>query len=847
MVEAKFLELIAQEMALDVQQVTAAVHLLDGGAAAPFIAHYRKDATGNLNEAQVERIADRHNYYMGVAARRATILDALAKQGRLTDTLRDRVEACAVRTELEDLFLPHKPRRRTKATLAEDQGLGALADFLLKQLPGLQTVDEYANAFVKPENGVLSPEEALEGARYILAERFALDPDARQAVRRRMMADGKVTARPTKNAEGVKTKFEAYYEFSEPVARIPSHRMLAISRGVKEGLLRVDIALDDEAMFAELLQLYIQDHESIFEPHIRAALHEAYTRQIRPALENEVLEWLRRNADDDAIEVFRENARSLLLAPPAGAVTVVGIMPIANGCKVAVVDPEGRYVEHQTLVFAGEAGGPDTAAQAFHALLGKYAPHTVAIANTPGATEAARFVKGVLGQHRREAAAARARTPFAISVSAGPASNYAGSKLGRDEFADLEMSVREAIAIARRIQDPLAELVKVEPRSIGVGQYQHDVNQKQLRERLHQTVTSSVNRVGVDVNKAPVSLLRFVCGIQMGTAQNLVAARERLGGYTSRAQFQEVDGIGPKVYEQCAGFLRISNGANPLDATPVHPEAYPVVEAIAAAYNMPLSQLFGNAEVLERMDLAPFAAGPVGPLALEDIRNALLKPGKDVRESFRAPRLVEGVTSIDDLQDDMTIEGVVTNVTDFGAFVDIGVQQDGLVHLSELSRRFVRDPRELIKVGDVVRVKVIKVDKEVPRISLSIKAAQPPRPRRAPARRPAAAQTGAGESPAPRDERAPREQGHDGRPRRPREEGRPQRPRPERAEPSRGGEAAAAAEGAPRDSRFSKGKPRKRAPLPGGARPAKSGDSGERLNTLLADQLAALREKLGAP
>ena len=864
MIEPKFVERISTELGLEQNVVTAAIRLLESGATVPFIARYRKDLTGGLDDAQIEEIADANNYFIGVTNRRHAVLEAIEKQGMLTEELRQQIEQCSTKTELEDIYLPFKPKRKNKATQAEEQGLAPLAEFIMKQLPGIQSLEEHFDSFVKPERGVLSPEMALEGALYIMAEHFAVDPHARGTIRRKMLEEGTLTARATKNAEGTKTKYDSYYGFSEPVSKVPSHRMLAILRGVKEGLLRIDVSLDDEATFNGLLQQYVQTAGSIFEPHIKSALHEAYTRHLRPSIENDVLEAMRKRADDDAIRVFRQNAQNLLLAPPAGAVVVMGIVALGKGdssCKAAVVDAAGALVHQQSVPLKVEEGA-EAPQQTLAGLLAQHQVSVVAIGNGAASGEIVKIVKSALVEAVKTGAAGH--RPVAVSVSTAPAASYASSKLGREEFPDLESSAREAVSLARRIQDPLAELVKVEPRCVGVGQYQHDVNQKQLREGLHHTVVAAVNRVGVELNRAPVTLLRYISGIQLGTAQNIVNARDAAGGLKSRAQLLELDGIGPRVFEQCAGFVRVTGGENPLDATSIHPEAYGVVEQMAASVGVPVAELVGNAELVGKIDFAAFQTEVFGPLTMGHMRTELLEPGRDVRNKFKAPKLVEGVASVGDLQEGMSIEGIVTNVTNFGAFVDIGVQQDGLVHLSELSNRFVKDPREIIKVGDVVNVKVIKVDKDIPRISLSIKALHVPRPRRPAAR--------------PRPERAASPDGHSelqpqaldgaeattpdgGQERRPRRDDQ-QRRRPQRTEDGqeRRPRVAKAAgnderrqrprsdevrEREPRERQDREGRPPRRHDPRERRQPVKQPDSGERLNTLLADQLAALRDKFG--
>lgn len=862
MIDTKYIEHIAGELSLKPAQVAAAIELMDGGATIPFVAHFRKDATDGLDEERLEAIAERSHYFIGVANRRNALLAALEKNQQLTDDLRARIDDCYDKTVLDDLHQPLKPRRPNKATLAEERGLAPLADFIMKQLPGLQIVEDFAGAFLKPEKGVSSPEEAFEGALYILVDRFTLDAEARGIIRRAMLSEGKVVTRATKNAEGKKTKYEAYYDFSDPVAKIPSHRMLAILRGEKEGLLRVDVSIDDEKTLKAVTDRFITQPGSPFEPYVRVAVQEAYERHLRPGLEKEVMELLRERAEKDAIRVFRENARNLLMSPGIGRTSVIGIVPGADGAwKFVVVDASGGFVEHQGFVVPEDGEQRERAAAGLVDLMNRHQATVIAIENVKGASEVLKFARDVVTRLGREGA-------FAVLVSAGPAGNYAGSKIARDELPDVETSLREAVSIARRTQDPLAEFVKVEPRGIGVGQYQHDVNQKELREGLHRTVVSCVNQVGVDLNSASASLLKYVSGIQLGTAESIVAYRAKVGRFSSRKQLHEVDGVGPRVFEQCAGFLRVEDGEDPLDATAIHPESYEIVGQMASSLGATVKDLLRNPDMVSRIDLSPFQTAGVGSHLLNDIKSQLLKPGKDGRGVLVAPKTVAGASSIEELEEGIDIEGVVTNVTNFGAFVDIGVQQDGLVHLSELSSRFVKDPREVIKVGDVVRVKVIKVDKQAPRISLSMKALEPPRPRRQPRRPEGPREGGAPES---AEGRPP----YEGRPRRRPEgppqvagEGRPEGeaprrgPRPERPRGDRPDRERREGEG-PRGPRPDR---RDREDRRGGERPDRGPRRGDRertreaaahgaghgapkqeevkgINTLLADQLAALRDK----
>ncbi len=854
MLEAKFVQRISEEVSVTVAQAAKAIELFDSGATIPFVARYRKDVTGNLNEEKLEAIAERNAYYRALVDRRTAILEAIAKQDKLTDELRGKIEETFDKATLEDLYLPYKPKRQTKATVARERGLEPLADYIWGQAAGGTTVEAYAAVFVRPDAGVSTIEEALEGARHILAERISEDAGTRAMLRLRMAEQGKITAHATKNSEGKKTKYESYYNFTEAVASIPSHRFFAVLRGAKEGLLRMDLEAPDDALQEEVFTRFIKEPGSPFEPYIKEAVEDAYKRHLRPSIENEIIAMVRERADGEAIRVFRENAENLLLAPPAGQIAVIGVDPgMRTGCKLAVVDRFGAFKETATVYPNPPQNDVEGAEKVLLELMQKHEAYAVAIGNGTGAREAAQFVKGALAKINRPDA-------FSVFVNESGASIYSASKLAREEFPELDVTVRGAISIARRLQDPLAELVKIEPRHIGVGQYQHDVNQKELREGLQQTVVSSVNRVGVDLNSASFALLRYVSGIQSNTAHAIVAHRTKIEGFRSRRQLLDVDGIGPKAFEQCAGFLRLREADNPLDATGIHPEAYPVVESIAQGLGKSVTELIRNPEVLKGVDLAPYATETIGLLTLEDIRSELLKPSRDPRTEFKVPKFLDGVNGVEDLEDGMEMEGVVTNVTDFGAFVDIGVHQDGLVHRSELANRFVKDPRDVVKVGEIVRIKVIKVDKELPRISLSIKALQPvpvrrPRrdkPRVAQPQRPTAdaivGSAPAATEAAPRPERPHRErQPHGDGSRRDdgqRTERPPRRDRTEDRRPDRRGERRDAGRHARNDDRRSQ--TQRNAGDKSDTQRTRHADEGGKLNTLLADQLAALRDKFGS-
>lgn len=841
MIEQKFVDRIAQEVGARPEQVAIAVQLFDKGATSPFVAHYRKDLTGNLDEGTLERIEERNVHYTAFINRRNAILQNIEKQEQITEEIREAILGCFDDTSLEDIYLPFKRKRRTRATVAIEQRLGPLADYVWAQAPSEQSLESFASQFIDPSKSISSAEEALDGARAILTEKLAQDAAVRALIRDRMWKEGKVCTSATKNAVGQKTKFESYYNFSEPLQTIPSHRLLAAMRGEKLGYLRLDLAIDDAKLLSDVLEHVLKSPGTPYEEQIRIVIEDAYRRHLRPELEHEVLANARERAEAEAIRVFQENARNLLMAPPAGQIPVMGVQHDPNaGTVVVVVDPGGTLREFATLKPQDDGAAAE---KTLGELVEKFEIRAVAVGNGAGARETMRFVDGYLKRNP-------GRRTFAVYVNESGAAIYSASKIARDELPDVDMPVRAATSIARRLQDPLMELVKVEPRNIGVGQYQHDVNQRRLRDSLYRTIVSCVNRVGVDANTASVSLLRYVSGIQMGTAQNIVAHREKIGGFKSREQLLEVDGIGSKTYEQCAGFLRIRGGDNPLDATTIHPEAYAVVGLIAEHAGLPVSDLVGNKELLEKIDVKPFEREIIGSATLSDIHSELMRPGRDPRRRFRAPRFIEGVYALEDLQENMEAEGIVTNVTDFGAFVDIGIQQDGLVHLSELANRFVRDPRQVVKVGDIVRVRVIKVDRDQPRISLSIRAAVPPRPRRkkpAAARRPETAPEPAVVGATAQAAEAPpaarpriRERG----PERPDEERRPQRPRRDARErdrrPREEGER-------PQPRRERDGGGRRQGTRQGAPTEVKYGDnSGRGLNTQLADQLAELKKKLGA-
>jgi protein Tex len=705
---------IAQTLNLPLRGICAVIELLNDGGTVPFIARYRKEATGNLDEVRIRDIEEKLAYFRELEDRRATILASIAEQGKLTDELKARIEAVQDRDELEDLYLPCKPKRRTKATIAREKGLEPLAAYLWAQQPADEPLLTMTARFINAELGVATAEEALEGARHIVAEWISEDADLRKALRQLVYDEGVVMSRKAMDAVDEQEKFKMYYEYKEPAKTIPSHRMLAIRRGESENILYFLIEIEQERAIG-ILHRHILRQRGDWAPQLELAIDDAWKRLLNSSIQGEVRLELKRRSDTEAINVFRDNLYNLLLAPPAGPISVLGIDPgLRTGCKVAVVDETGKMLAHDVLYLHTSKRGDAEAGPKLESLLRAHNVRAIAIGNGTASRETDAFIRGFL----RDKGIADI---FSVTVSEAGASVYSASDVARQEFPDLDLTVRGAISIGRRLQDPLSELVKVDPKSIGVGQYQHDVDQRNLAESLENVVESCVNRVGVDLNTSSWTLLRHVAGITERTALNIVTYRNQNGTFRSRTQVLEVPGIGPKIFEQAAGFLRIRNGDNPLDMTAVHPESYPVVEQMAQSLGASVSTIIREPQLLEKVDKTRLS---VGAFTLEDILAELRKPGRDPRDKFVAPQFHEEVRTLDDVQAGMVLEGVVTNVTKFGAFVDIGVHQDGLVHISELSNRFIKDPSEAVKAGQIVKVKVLTVDAKAKRIALSIKALQ---------------------------------------------------------------------------------------------------------------------------
>jgi len=718
--------LIAKELSLQPANVAAVLSLLDEGGTVPFIARYRKEAHGSMDEVQIRAIQERAAYLDELEKRRRTVLDEIQNQGKLTDELRARIEACATKAELEDLYLPYKPKRRTRGTIARERGLEPLARRIRNQ-PRDGDPQTEARAFVDEEKGVPDTESALAGARDIVAEALAEDADNRAMVRRRLAREGRLVSKVIKKKMAEGRKFEQYYDHTEVLSRVPSHRYLAVARGENEKVLRVKVNLPDEALLPRLETRAGLTAASPFAAQLREAVADAYRRLILPSVATEARGGAREKAEIGAVDVFAQNLENLLLAAPLGGAPVVGIDPgLRTGCKCAAVDVTGRYLETITVYINRGPDGQSRAAQQLGAFLLRHRPRAVAVGNGTGGRDAEALTRRVIKEEPGLA------STIAVQVSEAGASVYSASDIAREEFPDLDLTIRGAISIARRLQDPLAELVKIEPKAIGVGQYQHDVQQKLLARKLDEVVESCVNRVGVELNTASAPLLARVAGIGPRLGKNIVAHREASGAFATRRQLLKVKGLGPKAYEQAAGFLRLRGGKNPLDASAVHPERYKLVERMAADLGVKLPALVGDTALAGRVDLARYVAGDVGLPTLRDIVQELGKPGRDPRDDFQAPAFRDDVQEMSDLEEGMSLEGVVTNVTNFGAFVDVGVHQDGLVHISQLADHFVKDPHQVVKVGDRIKVRVLGVDLERKRISLSAKSgkkAPPPRGR----------------------------------------------------------------------------------------------------------------------
>lgn len=718
-------QIIAGELKARADQVDAAVRLLDEGNTVPFIARYRKEVTGGLDDTQLRLLESRLSYLRELDDRRQSILKSIDEQGKLTPELATAINSTLNKTELEDLYLPYKQKRRTRGQIAIEAGLEPLADTLWQD-PS-QDPEQLAAGYVDADKGVADVRAALDGARYILMERFAEDATLLAKVREYLWKNAHVIARVVEGKEEEGAKFRDYFDHHEALSGVPSHRALAMFRGRNEGVLQLSLNADpqfDEApresygetLIAEHLKLRLNNAPA--DSWRKAVVSWTWRIKVLLHLETELMGTIRERAEDEAINVFARNLHDLLMAAPAGMRATMGLDPgLRTGVKVAVVDATGKLVATDTIY--PHTGQAAKAATAVAALCAKHQVELVAIGNGTASRETERFFLDVQKQFPQINAQK-------VIVSEAGASVYSASELAALEFPDLDVSIRGAVSIARRLQDPLAELVKIDPKSIGVGQYQHDVSQSQLAKKLDAVVEDCVNAVGVDLNTASVALLTRVAGLTRMMAQNIVSWRDENGRFQNRQQLLKVSRLGPKAFEQCAGFLRINHGDNPLDASTVHPEAYPLVERILAATEQALNELMGNPGGLRDLNARDFTDERFGLPTVTDIIKELEKPGRDPRPEFKTAQFAEGVETLNDLLPGMVLEGAVTNVTNFGAFVDIGVHQDGLVHISSLSDKFVEDPHQVVKAGDIVKVKVMEVDMQRKRIALTMRLDEQP-------------------------------------------------------------------------------------------------------------------------
>ncbi|QRN02626.1 S1 RNA-binding domain-containing protein [Legionella sp. MW5194] len=708
---------IAQELKVKVSQVETAIRLLDEGATVPFIARYRKEATEGLDDTQLRQLAERLLYLRELDERRAVILQSIREQEKLTPELEQAILTADTKTRLEDLYLPHRPKRRTKAQLAREAGLEPLA-MTLWQEPG-HDPETYAQQFINAEAGIADAKAALEGARQILMERFAEDPELLNELREYLWQHAVLKSTgEAKDKKDAANKFADYFDYAEPIKKIPSHRALALFRGRRESVLQIGLHLVDDVEYGErrvATYFNISHQERAADNWLFDTVRMTWKIKLFTKLELELLARLRESADEEAIHVFARNLRGLLLAAPAGPRITIGLDPgIRTGVKVVVVDITGKLLDYTTVFPFAPQNEWHQAIAELAKLAAKHHVNLLSIGNGTGSRETERLVADMIKMYPD-------LKLNKVLVSEAGASVYSASELAANEFPDLDVSLRGAVSIARRLQDPLAELVKIEPKAIGVGQYQHDVNQTRLARSLDGVVEDCVNAVGVDVNTASVALLTRVSGLNETLAKNLVEYRDQHGAFVDRNQLKQVPRMGEKTFQQAAGFLRIMNGSNPLDASAVHPEAYALVERILSDKKMTITQVIGNHDLLTSVNAADYVDEQFGLPTVRDVLRELEKPGRDPRPEFKTVNFKEGVEDISHLEEGMILEGVISNVTNFGAFVDIGVHQDGLVHISAMTNRFITDPHTVVKAGDIVKVKVVEVDKERRRIGLSMK------------------------------------------------------------------------------------------------------------------------------
>ena len=706
-------KIIADELSIKLSQVDAAVKLIDEGNTIPFISRYRKEATGALNDEQLRNLYDRLTYLRNLDEKKATVLSSIEEQGLLTDELKAQINDAMTMVVLEDLYRPYRPKRRTKASIAKEKGLEGLANIILLQMTK-KPLNEEAKAYLNPEKEVNTIEDAINGAKDIIAENISDDADYRMWIRKYTFNNGSIVSKA--KDEKAESVYEMYYDYSEAVKKVPGHRVLAINRGEAEKVLTVKISVDEEQIIKYLESKVIVNNNENTVPQLKEAITDAFSRLIFPSIEREIRNELTEKAEDSAINVFGKNLEQLLLQPPVSGHVVLGWDPaFRTGCKLAVVDATGKVLDTTVIYPTAPQNKVEESKKTVKALINKYGISLISLGNGTASRESEVIIADIIKE-------ADSHVEYAIVNEAG-ASVYSASKLATEEFPNFDVGQRSAASIARRIQDPLAELVKIDPKSIGVGQYQHDMNQKKLSDALTGVVEDCVNKVGVDLNTASAALLEYISGINKTLAKNIVEYRETNGRFKNRKQLLKVPKLGPKAYEQCAGFLRILNGENPLDATSVHPESYEITNKLLDKLGFSVNDIKTGLKLSDMIkDKKKLSSElSVGELTLSDILKELEKPGRDPREDSPKPALRSDVLSLEDLREGMILKGTIRNVIDFGAFVDIGVHQDGLVHISQICEQYIKHPLEKVSVGDIVEVKVLSIDMAKKRIALTMR------------------------------------------------------------------------------------------------------------------------------
>ena len=722
----KIIKIISDELGVKEKQVESAINLIDEGNTIPFISRYRKEATGGLSDEQLRTLGERLNYLRNLEERKAEVVKLIDGQGKLTEEIVKDLENAVTLADVEDIYRPYKQKKRTRATIAKEKGLEELANIIFDQ-ENKEPIEEIAKNYIDEEKGVASIEEAINGALDIIAENISDNAEYRKVIKKICYREGIIVTKATNPEE--KSSYEMYYDFSEKVNRIPSHRILAINRGEKEEFLKVKIEKPEDKILSHIEQDIIKDNKSQYAELLKNCIEDSFTRLIEPSIDREIRADLTEKAEEQAIKVFGKNAKQLLMVSPIKGKTVIGFDPAyRTGCKIAVIDETGKVLDTTTVYPTEPQNDVESAKKELTKLILKDNVNMFAIGNGTASRESEQFVSDLIKEIKEK----YNKDLFYVIVSEAGASVYSASKLATEEYPDINVSLRGAISIARRLQDPLAELVKIDPKAIGVGQYQHDVNQKRLEESLTGVVEDAVNTVGVDINTATPSLLSYVSGVNKTIAKNIVKYREEKGTIKERIELLKVPKLGKVAYEQCAGFIRVPGGTNPLEITGVHPESYNIAEQLLEKENFKVDDLADKEKLKEikaklsklnnDKDIKELAKQlEVGEPTLKDIINELIKPGRDPREDMPKPVLRSDVLKFEDLREGMTLKGTVRNVTDFGAFVDVGVKHDGLVHISEMSESFVKNPSDIVSVGDVVDVKVIGIDKDKQKVKLSMK------------------------------------------------------------------------------------------------------------------------------